>query len=456
MKSLADYDGISSDPVKKRVFSYNIPFTSVSSGTLYAKPKYVFAWHTKRASTSGWVDMLTCRSVPVRPLANSSGPHIGYSYVTETDLAGNRTVYCYSNMQDAMDERFTYTLCDTTASPFDKFTERGYKRGSLLSSETYSADNALMQVTTNTYRGEDAESHFVYASNFFFYMNDYARVSYYGGGTYKIFYPKYDLVRSVTLTRHGSDFLRDTVEYTHVYSDTLSYRLGNKSFHANMGKLTSMVRKRCSDRLTETYTYPFGNTDFTNGYFLPALSVERGMNGVFLQKDQTLWRLYNGTVHPEYDIKYVNGSTIPDTVVHYLSYTASGLPREFTIKGTGKTTLLWSSEGRLLAEVRGDIDPDQLVYEVIPPSQSGGIVDLDSIPYQTEVTLKYGGVNVFSLNDVSAQVYTYDAKGNVIIITTGNGKKEYYEYDRSGRLTKVMDQQMRTKQKYSYHYRTGN
>ncbi len=458
VKSIAEYEtSTTTVPLKKRTFSYDIPGTSTSSGTLYARPKYVFTWQTNRAHSNGTVNMTTCRSVPIRPLANSHGPHVGYSYVTETDLAGNRTVYHYSNMENAMDERFTYTLSDTAATPFDKFSERGFRRGRMLSAETYSPDNVLMSFTVNTYRGTDAEENYVYASNMFYSQNfDYANVSYYGGGTYKIFYPKYDLVRSVTMTRHGSEFLCDTMEYTHVYSDTLTYRLGNKTFHANLGKLTSVVKKRGSDRLTETYTYPLGSTDFTNGYFLPALSVERRMNDVFQEKDESCWRLYDGRVQPEFDIKYVNGATIPDTAVHYLSYTASGLPREVTIKGKGKTTLLWSSEGRLLAEVRGDIDPDQLVYEVIPPVQSGGIVDLDSIPYQTEVTLKYGGVNVFSLDDVSAQVYTYDAKGNVISITTGNGKKEYYVYDRSRRLTKVMDRQLRTKQKYSYHYRTGN
>ena len=180
------------------------------------------------------------------------------------------------------------------------------------------------------------------------------------------------------------------------------------------------------------------------------------MNNVFQQKEMTEWAVFNGQIQPEYEIQYVNGGTIPDTIIHYLSYTPSGLPREYTMKGKGKTTLLWNNEGRLLAEVRGDINPDLLVYEIIPPSPSGGIVNLDSIPYQSEVRLKYNGMNVFSLDNVSAKVYTYDVKGNVISITTGNGKKEYYEYDKSSRLVKINNRQMQTKQKFSYHYKTGN
>ena len=458
VKSIADYETpTSTTPLKKRTFSYNIPGSSTSSGTLYAKPKYVFSWQMQRANGNGTVNMTTCRSVPVRPLANSHGPHIGYSYVTETDLEGNRTVYHYSNIEDAMDERFTYTLSGTAATPFDKFSEKGFRRGRLLSAETYSPDNQLMSSTFNTYRGTDAENNYVYASNMFYYQNlNQANVSYYGGGTYKIFYPKYDLVRTVTSIRYGDTMVRDTVEYIHSYEDAKEYHYNNQLFHANIGKLTSIVKKRGTDRHTETYTYPLGNADFTNGYFLPAISAEQRMNNVFQQKEMTEWAVFNGQIQPEYEIQYVNGGTIPDTIIHYLSYTPSGLPREYTMKGKGKTTLLWNNEGRLLAEVRGDINPDLLVYEIIPPSPSGGIVNLDSIPYQSEVRLKYNGMNVFSLDNVSAKVYTYDVKGNVISITTGNGKKEYYEYDKSSRLVKINNSQMQTKQKFSYHYKTGN
>lgn len=458
VKSIADYETpTSTTPLKKRMFNYNIPGTSTSSGTLYAKPKYVFSWQTQRANGNGTVNMTTCRSVPIRPLANSHGPHIGYSYVTETDLEGNRTVYHYSNIEDAMDERFTYTMSGTAATPFDKFSEKGFKRGRLLSAETYSPDNVLMSSIVNTYRGSDAEETYVYASNMFYYQNYYyANVSYYGGGTYKIFYPKYDLVRTVTSTRHSGVMVRDTLEYTHIYDDAMEYHYDNKVFHANIGKLTSVMKKRGSDRLGETYPYPFGNADFTNGYFLPALSSEQRLNNVFMQKEATEWTLFNGQNQPEYEIQYVNGATVPDTITHYLSYTPSGLPREYTIKGKGKTTLLWSNEGCLLAEVRGDINPDLLVYEVTPPSPSGGIVNLDSLPYQSEITLKYDGVNVFSIDNVSAKVYTYDTKGNIISIISGNGKKEYYEYDKSGRLVKVNNEQMQTRQKFNYHYKTGN
>ena len=65
-------------------------------------------------------------------------------------------------------------------------------------------------------------------------------------------------------------------------------------------------------------------------------------------------------------------------------------------------------------------------------------------------------MNVFSLDNVSAKVYTYDTKGNIISIISGNGKKEYYEYDKSDRLVNVNNRQMQTKQKFSYHYKTGN
>ena len=460
VRSIADYESnTSTSPLRKRTYTYNLPDGQTSSGTLFAKPRYYFYWGTTRVDGGHVIHMNTCRSAPIRPLSNSHGPHVGYSYVTETNLDGSRTVYHYSNIEDAMDSRFTYTLCDTTASPYDKFTERGYKRGKLLSASTYDQNGLLMSSVSNTYRGNDAEDNYVYASNMFYYQNPSdADVRYYRGGTYKIFYPKYDLERSVKSIRHGNVLLSDTIYYTYLYDDTLSYRYDNKPYRANISKLASVANKRGEVRTDDIYTYPLEESVFTDGYYLPATSLESRQNNNVQVRKETVYGIFNGKLHPQYDIAYIGTSTVPDTLVSYLSYTVNGRLREYVSKGESKTTLLWDSNDRLVARVKGDINPDSLEYIKVYPMMEGEdepVIDMmNDVDYQ--FFLKYNGTDIFSYPNVSAEVYGYNYKGNPVYIQSGNGVAKHYSYDRDGRLTETMDADWETKSSFDYNYSTGH
>ena len=192
VKSIGEYESVtSSTPLKKRTYTYKNPDNQTSSGTLFSRPQYYYMWKTKDYY-GGTVRIASFKSTPVRPLSNHFGPHVGYSYITETNLDGSRTIYHYSNLQDYTDGQFVYSKMQEGTSPFDLFCERGYKRGRLIHCATFDSNGEVMTSVTNTYRTDGLEDNYVYASNMILHPDGlYYGSTYYTGGTYKIFYPKY-------------------------------------------------------------------------------------------------------------------------------------------------------------------------------------------------------------------------------------------------------------------------
>ncbi len=459
VKSIAEYESVtSSTPLKKRTYTYKNPDNQTSSGILFSLPQYYYLWKSKDVN-NGTIRISTFKSTPIRPLSNHFSPPVGYSYISETNLDGSKTVFHYSNMQDYHDSPFVYTKMQEGESPFDMFCERGYKRGRLLHSATYNTEGSMMASVENSYRSEGAEDYYVYASNMVLHADGlHYGSTFHSGGTYKIFYPKYDLERSVKSIRHGNVLLSDTIYYTYLYDDTLSYRYDNKPYRANISKLASVANKRGEVRTDDIYTYPLEESVFTDGYYLPATSLESRQNNNVQVRKETVYGIFNGKLHPQYDIAYIGTSTVPDTLVSYLSYTVNGRLREYVSKGESKTTLLWDSNDRLVARVQGDINPDSLEYIKVYPMMEGEdepVIDMmNDVDYQ--FFLKYNGTDIFSYPNVSAEVYGYNYKGNPVYIQSGNGVAKHYSYDRDGRLTETMDADWETKSSFDYNYSTGH
>ena len=459
IKSLTEYDDADSDiPLERRTYTYTMPELNVSSGTLYARPVYVHNWKT--STTDGrLIRISTGKSVPVRPLTGSHGPHLGYSYVKETRLDGSYTLYHYSCYEDALDSRFTYTLCDTIASPYDRYTERNYKRGRLLYAKTYNPDGLLMSSVENTYRQDGMEDNYVYASNMAFNQcGQSGDDQYYTGGTYKIFYPKYNLVRRDFSTRHGDMMLQETELYDYQYCDALPYKYQGKNYRANLALVSSATRTRDGEQVSETYTIPPSHVYLSDGYFIPYKSVEKRVNGNFQNRRVIDYALFNGVLQPQYEIENRYSSTAADTIVHYLSYTPNGRLREYVVKGEEKTVLIWDESDRLVAKVQGNINPDSLefVLETVFPSApfAGQDSILINIPIARNKELYYKGANIFEQANVSADVYTYDSQGNLTSIKSRNGIRENYQYDLSNRLIKRQDANKNTLERFQYNYST--
>ena len=62
--------------------------------------------------------------------------------------------------------------------------------------------------------------------------------------------------------------------------------------------------------------------------------------------------------------------------------------------------------------------------------------------------------NIFDLDNVSADVYTYNSQGNLTSIKSRNGIRENYQYDLSNRLIKRQDENKNILEKFRYNYST--
>lgn len=176
IKSIKSYD--SSDKkelLSQRDFSYNIPGTNTSSGELFATPLYYWKdWNLRCEENNASYHMTTSHTSSIVPLANSTGVSLGYSYVTEKimdkDIPGKvmeSHVYHFSNISDpsVRDQRFTLTFGYADQfTPFDEWSELGFKKGLLFSEEVYGENGEKVKSTGYKFRKDDCLKNYVLTS----------------------------------------------------------------------------------------------------------------------------------------------------------------------------------------------------------------------------------------------------------------------------------------------------
>jgi len=198
VKSISDC--IDTTVVRRKSYRYD-------NGILYAKPKYVWAdWTPITEHANDTYSMCIAQTRSIIPLVNSFGSHIGYSNVTEINMDGSYSQYVFSNYDTINDEPAFFQI--NRDSPYDNFSEKGYMRGKPLSSVIYSKDNKI-QSTTNYYYCEDkANDYFVFTSNMFL-QHFISGCRFFTGGIYKLYYPKYDVIKKDVI--HNYDNGTDTI-----------------------------------------------------------------------------------------------------------------------------------------------------------------------------------------------------------------------------------------------------
>lgn len=454
IKSITEYAGeYSTQILSRRQFNYKNPTTGTSSGVLFAKPRYFWNWNSKETGEDGNVNIRTFRSTSIVPLSNSFGPHIGYSYVTVTNKDSTKVVYHYSNLGDTLDLSFEKTFMSQIPSPYDKYGERGYCRGKLLSTTLYDKNGEVAGGSTYTYRSNGADDSFIYSSNFLLnggYPS--AETSYLSGGIYKIFFPKYKVERITNLVVNENGNQRDTTTYINAYDDSLSFINEGITCNANIVKCMSETLSRNGNKVRKEYTYPLTDTNLRNSFFLPAVTTSLFHNNVKIQEQKTEYGQKGNLWVPVYEIEYNNLCTHPDTVLRYYDYTPTGRVSSFAEKGLATTYLIWDSKDRLVAKVAGNLNPLNLQYQVPDP--------LMTEPGEQNVIKKanllLNGQDIFSYPDLLSSVYTYNKSGKISCISSQNGQVQYYVYDELGRLTEIQDSNKKVLRRFIYHYVTGN
>ena len=249
VKSITEYDDESHSTIlKKRTFSYQDPNTHKSSGQILAAPRYIWKdWCDNVTGNHASSHTSLYRSVSIIPLANSFSSHIGYSYVKETFLDGTAKEYHFSNFSDFGDNLYSTILTQSIPSPYDKFGDKGYKRGKLKSVGTYDSFGQLLQTTAYTYTSDYEGSNYVWASSLLFenYGNSGA-FSHYIGRIYKMFYPKYDISCVTTITKYGNKSVSDQTQYQYRdYSIASTYGY-NHNIDVRMLKKKTFTRRQHS------------------------------------------------------------------------------------------------------------------------------------------------------------------------------------------------------------------
>lgn len=428
IKSIKEYDSHNHlKLLKHREYEYYNWGTNISSGELFATPKYSWSINLPCEQSNTVFNRTIHQSSSIVPLANSFGPSLGYKYVTEIVKDVNnplnsikKTVYEFSNLSDLgmLDYRSESLYTNYPSStPYDEFSELGFKRGRLLSEKVYDTNSDSISITTYEYRTDDIESQFTYTSNLACEFANVAMSEHYIGGVYKLFFPKYDVVKKTEKIRTSNGNYQTAVT---MYNKQ-DYIIGNNN--AIVRKCNSMTTTRTSNNnvlesIGEQYTYPMTNINFVTDFYFPQTETASLWNGNITRTHFVYFsnRLFQNGQHmvPCRETEAV-GSSAPNTgngylgytVVTYDSYDQTGLLTQYTMKGMAPTHLTWDVYGRLTSE-------------------------------QTEGLHKS---------------YSYKKEGLMVNMTRPNGYTTNYGYDSFGRLAYTRDT-LGVLQKYKYNYRT--
>ena len=429
IKTIKDYSGTGNTTLcRSRSFTYNKSDDITSSGELFALPQY--AWNQWEASTeneASTISISSGRFTSIIPLSNSFGPHVGYSRVKEAEEDGTYTVYEYNNISAAKDQKFLKTLTGTgyypneDPTPFDMFTERGYRRGKLLSVSDHDSNGDILKRITFGYPAGNVETDSVLTTNIKHNnLSNSTYFSFYTGGIYKLLFPKYDVVADTTVTYYTGGQVVTTRQYNktnQIYYLTYPY-----AHQAMTRLLTSETMKRGGNTVRKEYQYPTSQNSvlyplITKYFNLQPVGEKNYYNNTLTGGVRTDYALFpSGHPLPKEQLR-INPDNTCDTIVRYLSYTPLVSLERFQKTGQPLTRLAWNT-------FRNETDLWGVTH----------YKDATESPQECHST-SYGFV---PLKGLEWMMYPNDNEMN-------------WEYDGFGRLTDVQDSAEYIIRRYRYH-----
>jgi hypothetical protein len=407
--------------LSERTFTYNLLSSNTqSSGELYGQPIYYWNyWESDNISPNTWSAIKLFKSISILPLSNKFGPHVGYSYVRETNNDRTYKVYQYSNLSDALDSQASLSFSNGTQTPYDVFSERDYKRGCLLAERNYDADSILKMKIDYSYRTDNVENKYVWTStlkadNFLGspYDPNYEGYTHFTGGINKLFYPKYDVVSVQKIVYNtGTDLTENTSYVLADYTSPVSY--GSFTHNVDYRKLISETTSRANESVTTSYIYPYAASNdavtkklFSEQFFMQPILTEKTYQGQTIEKRATRYTLFNGLILPQSELFYKGIS--PDTTITYLDYTGTGAVRQYREQGKAITSLTWGwNDNYLLTRTEGSLVTQ---YTYNPQTL-----------FLTKITQPNGNYNTYAFDTMGRLSEIRDRNGNLI-------KKYFYNY----------------------------
>ena len=471
IKSIADYEDKSKQKLlSKRDYYYSDNIGGRSSGVLFSMPQTTCQWdndisyiqyiipNTIQFTSNNTI--YTSQLASIIPLSNSFGPHIGYSDVIEKNSNGEYTVYHYSNMSDYKDKKFNASAmnCNNCSwTPYDKYSERGYLCGKLLSQRIFNSNNQLQKEILFHYNEDSVfnSTEYVWTHNIdmhFFYNGSFC----YTGVIYKLFYPKISLISKVEKTWLDNNIIiSDSTEY--IYSD-FKTTVGTNNHIAMVRKTLQETTYRGSNMVTNKYQYALGNvtpmnsmpgnlsefvpdtTQFNHDFYAPMTAVSTFFNNDFVQGHRTAYGTFGNRKMPAFEIQYKGNQQYGDTILRYDSYTDKGQLAEYTDRAHIKTKLKWNNKDWLLAAATNMSGN----WDSIP---ANGITD--------SITSTVNG-EFFGTKPVNFTLYQYNSVGLPTKIHQGNGNTTTYEYNPFGGLRNIRDTNGNIVTSFIYKYKSGD
>lgn len=415
IKSITEYeDSTRTKKLKSRIFEYKNPSTGLSSGVLFSKPLYYWMnWETE-CLVNGSRTISLFRTTSIIPLSNSFGPHFGYSFVDEIADDNTKTRYAFNNISGALDLPWFKTFSITTPTPYDAYSERGYRRGKMLAVSHYDSSGGKIKETIYSYRSDNTESSFVWTTNLQ-YIGCMDGNSYLVGGIYKLFYPKYDVIQENTTTTTQNGNIAET-RFITKKDTTLTITANGFTRQADIRITTGETTLRTNGgSVGMTYYYPFNFVDersgLVNQFFLPPVKTIQEHNGFTVLTKETTYRNLSGKIVPDCELEKQYSSTMVDTMTIYCTYSNTGALTSYRQLAKPLTYLQWTGN-------------DNYIQQTI----------VGSLLTQ----------------------YTYDNSFRITSIIPPNGNTTYYEYDGMGRLSSIKDRNHKVIQSFEYNYRNKN
>jgi len=461
VKSIAEYDdSLCTSLLTKRTFSYLIPGTNVSSGQLFSRPIYYWKdWEANVMGQNATSRLTTFRASSIVPLSNSFGSPVGYSYVTECLADGSKTEYHYSNISDSPRDilETLYAVNSSSPSPFDKYTERGYARGKLLTTSMFDATGRRVRSSEFKYRGFDVENNYTYASNLMYRKNYKAtgpldifdvqteQFIFFPGRTYRLFHRQYYPYEQTD----SLFFSNGTKQITKTEFDNRVSVLNFSEPYSHRTELHLKDSETCTrgnSNLMTTYSYPYNSEDTCTSkmamkqfVFTPETEMNYRNNN-FTSGSKTKYAWFNNKiVMPKENLTLLPGDSICD--VQFCGYKNTGTPFDFIDSKGIRTGVVWGNNDNLPVLTYTGLNigecpaaPECAVYD---PEKN-----IDSLSVYRNISA------LFPIN------YSYDRLGNLRSTTSYNGISTYYNYDRFMKgLTEIMDDRKQITLKYDYNVR---
>jgi len=164
----------------------------------------------------------------------------------------------------------------------------------------------------------------------------------------------------------------------------------------------------------------------------------------------------SGFVLPLSALSYDLQTGVSSTELIYDQYDSKGNIVQYTTKGGISVSIIWGyNKTKPIAKIEGakiyDI-PQSLIDTIVNASNTDAVSSTDASE-QSLITALDTFRNNAGLSAFQISTYTYDPLIGVKSITPPSGIREFYKYDASNRLEKVIDANGKVLKEYQYHYK---